>query len=119
MTARTDSDFLIKTHEKIGLFSNPSFNRHLLRRLYHMRLDCFNPYKDLCSLIESILQDLKLYASGILYHSRIFMYILLLSDPYKYVVTTFVKCIYKLSVTTKLIKNLNVIAFTTREYVSS
>jgi len=47
------------------------------------------------------------------------MYISLSSDPYKYVVTTFIKRISKLFVTTKLIKNLNVIASITGEYVSS
>jgi hypothetical protein len=47
------------------------------------------------------------------------MYISLSSDPYKYAVTTFIKRIYKLSVTTKLIKNLNVIVSITGEYVSS
>jgi len=47
------------------------------------------------------------------------MYISLSSDPYKYAVTTSIKRISKLSVTTKLIKNLNVIAFTTGKYASS
>jgi hypothetical protein len=47
------------------------------------------------------------------------MYILLSRDPYKYVVTTSIKCISKLSVTAKLIKNINVIASTAREYVFS
>jgi hypothetical protein len=47
------------------------------------------------------------------------MYISLSSDQYKYVVTTSIKCISKLSVTTKLIKNLNVIVSITGEYVSS
>jgi hypothetical protein len=60
---------------------------------------------------------LKLYSSGILYPSAIFMNISLSSDPYKYGVTTSIKGIPKLFVTTKLIKNLNVIASTTMEYV--
>jgi hypothetical protein len=47
------------------------------------------------------------------------MYILLSRDPYKYVITTSIKRISKLSVTTKLIKNINVIASTTGEYVFS
>jgi hypothetical protein len=62
---------------------------------------------------------LELYASGILYLSGIFMYISLSSDSYEYVVTSSIKCVSKLSITTKLIRNLNVIAYTTDEYVSS
>ena len=49
------SDFLIKMHGHIGLFAYPSFNKYSLRRLYHMRLDYFNPYRDRCPLIEHIL----------------------------------------------------------------
>ena len=72
-----DYDFLIKTHgHHIGLFSNPSFSRYSLSQLYHMCPDCFKPYKDLCSLIEYIPQDFKLYASGILNPLRIFKYML-------------------------------------------
>ena len=49
-------DFLKKKmHGHIGLFAYPSFNKHSLRRLYHMHLDCFNPYRDCCNLIEHIL----------------------------------------------------------------
>ena len=33
-------DFLMKMHGHIGLFAYPFFNKYLLRRLYHMRLDC-------------------------------------------------------------------------------
>ena len=102
-----------------GLFSNPSFNRYSVSRLYHMQPDCFKPYKDLCSLIEDMFRDFELYASGNLYPSGIFMYISLSNDPYRYAVTTSIKRISKFSVTTKLIKNLNVIASITREYVSS
>jgi hypothetical protein len=47
------------------------------------------------------------------------MYISLSSDPYKHDVITSIKRISKLFVTTKLIKNLNVIAFSIGEYVSS
>ena len=71
--ANLDLDFLIKTHGRIGLFSNPSFKRYSLRRLYHMRPDCFNPYRDLYSLIEYILRDVGLYVLGILYPSGICM----------------------------------------------
>ena len=34
---------------------NRTLNKYALKRLYHMHLDCFNPYKDLCSLIEYML----------------------------------------------------------------
>ena len=39
------SNFLMKMHEHIRLFTYPSFSKYSLRRLYHMCLDCFNPYK--------------------------------------------------------------------------
>jgi hypothetical protein len=48
-----------------------------------------------------------------------YIYISLSSYPYKYDVTTSIKLTSKLSVTTKLIKNLNLIASTTGEYVYS
>ena len=38
-----------------------------------MRLDCFNSYKDLCSLIEYIFQGLGLVASGNLNPSGIYI----------------------------------------------
>ena len=47
------------------------------------------------------------------------MYILLSMDPYKYVVMTFMICISSPFKTFKQIKNQNVIASMTREYVSS
>ena len=116
--ANHDSKFLIKTHGQIRLFTNPSFNKYLLRRLYHMRLDCFNPYKDLCSLIEYMLWVVESYVSGILYPSEIFMYTSLSNDPYRYAVTTSIKRMSKFSVTTKLIKNLNVIVSIIGTYFS-
>ena len=74
-------DFLIKMHD-IGLFAYPSFNKYSLRRLYHMRSDCFNPYKDRCNLIEHILRDFVLFALGNLNPSEIFIYMSLSMDPY-------------------------------------
>ena len=47
------------------------------------------------------------------------MYILLSMDTYKYVVMTFMICISSPFKTFKQIKNQNVIASMTREYVSS
>ena len=84
-----------------------------------MRSNCFNPYKDLCSLIEYILWDVGLYVSGILYHSGIFTSISLSNEPYRYAVTISINRIYKFSFAIKLIKNLNVIASITDAYVSS
>ena len=69
-------------------------------------------------MIEYMLRDMESYASGMLYPLGIFMYILLSNDPYRYVVTTSIKRMSKFSVTTKLIKNLNVIASITEAYVS-
>ena len=76
-------DFLIKMHGHIGLFAYPFFNKYSLRRLYHMRLDCFNPYRDRCNLIERILRDFVLFALGNLNHSGIFIYMSLSMDPYR------------------------------------
>ena len=67
------SDFLIKMHEHIGLFAYLSFNKYSLRRLYLMRPDCFNPYRDRCNLIDHILRDFVLFASDNLNPSRIFI----------------------------------------------
>ena len=58
------SDILMKMHGYIGLFIYPTFSKYSLRRLYHMLPDCFNPYKDRCNLIEYMLQDDVLFASG-------------------------------------------------------
>ena len=69
------SDFSIKMHGHIGLFAYPSFNKYSLRRLDHMILDSFNPYRDHCNLIEHILQGFVLFASSNLGPLRIFIYI--------------------------------------------
>ena len=113
------SDFLMKMHGHIGLFTYPSFSKYSLRRLYHMRPDCFNPYKDRCNLIEYMLRGFVLFASGNLNPSGIFMYISLSMDPYKYAVITSMRRISSPSETAKLIKKRNVIASMTGEYVSS
>ena len=84
-----------------------------------MRSDCFNPYKDLCSLIDNMLRGFVLTASGSLNPSGIFMCISLSMDPYKYAVITSMRRISSSSDTAKLIKKRNVIASITGEYVSS
>ena len=113
------SDFLIKMHGHIWLFTYPSFSKYLLRRLHHMRSDCFNLYKDSCNLIKYMLRDFVLFASNNLNYLWIFMYTSLSMDLYKYVVITSMKRISSPSKTTKLIKKRNVIVFMTGEYVSS
>ena len=117
--ANSVSDFLMKMYGHIGLFTYPSFRKYSLRRLYHMRLDYFNPYKDRCNLIEHMLRGFVLFASGNLNPSRIFMYISLSMDSYKYVVITSMRCISNHFEIVKLIKKRNVIASMTREHVSS
>ena len=84
-----------------------------------MHLDYFNPYRDLCSLIEYTFWDVELYALGPLYPLGIFIYISSSNDPYRYATTTSINRISKFSATTQLIRNLNVIASITRAYVSS
>ena len=81
-------DFLIKMHGHIGLLAYPSFNKYSLRRLYHMRPDCFNPYKDLCNLIEHILQGFAFTTSGNVNPLGIYIYMSLSMDPYRYAVMT-------------------------------
>ncbi|PIN11585.1 hypothetical protein CDL12_15816 [Handroanthus impetiginosus] len=68
-----DPNFFMKTHGQIGSFLYPSFNKYSLRRLYHIRYDCFNPYKDFCTRIEQISREF-LCASGILNPSGIFTF---------------------------------------------
>ena len=113
------SDFLIKMHGHVWLFTYHFFSKYLLRWLYHMRSDCFNLYKDSYNLIKYMLQDFVLFASNNLNYLWIFMYTSLSMDPYKYVVITSMKHISSHSKTTKLIKKWNVIVFMTGEYVSS
>ena len=57
----------------IGLLTYPSFSKYSLRRLYHIRPDCFNSYKDHSNLIEHILRGFVLFASSNLNPSGIFM----------------------------------------------
>ena len=98
------SDFLMKMHGHMGLFTYPSFGKYFPRRLYHMCPTYFNPYKDHCKLIEYMLQVFVLFVSGNLNPPRIFMYISLSMDLYKCVVTTSMRCISSPYETTKLIK---------------
>ena len=113
------SVFLMKTHGQIELFTYPSLSKYWLKRLYHIRPYCFNPYKDLCNLIEYMLHVFEFIASGNVNPLGIFIYTLASRDPYKYAVTTSIRRISSPSETAKLIKYRNVIASITREYVSS
>ena len=113
------SDFLMKIHGHVGLFTYPFFSKYLLRRLYHMRPNCFNPYKDRYNLIEYMLRDFVLFSPGNLNPLGIFMYISLSMDSYKYAVITSMRCISNPYEIAELIKKRNVIASMTGEYVSS
>ena len=113
------SDFLMKMHGQIGLFTYPSFSNYSLRQLYHMCLNCFNSYKDRCNLIEYMLRDFILFASSNLNPSGTFMYISLSMDSNKYVILTSIRCIFSHFEIAKLIKKRNVIVSMTGEYVSS
>ena len=112
------SVFLMKAHGKIELFTYPSLSKYWLKRLYHIRPDCFNPYKDIYNLSEYMLRGFEFIASGNVNPSGIFIYTLASRDPYKYVVTTSIRRISSPSETAKLIKYRNVIASITGEYVS-
>ena len=109
---------LMKMHGHIGLFTYPSFSKYLLRWLYHMHPDYFNPYKDHCNLIKYMPRAFILFDSGNLNPSRIFMYISLSMDTYKYVIVTSMRCISSPFEIVKLIKKRNVIVSMTGEYVS-
>ena len=111
--------FLINTHGQIELFTYHFFNKYVLKRLYHIRPDCLSPYKDRCNFIEYIHRGFENFASGNVNPSGIFMYMSVSMDPYKYAVTTSIKCISSPFETTKCIKYLKVIAPITGEYVSS
>ena len=67
------SDFLMKMHGHMGLFTYPSFSKYSLRRLYHIHPNYFNPYKDHCNLIEYMLRVFVLFVSGNLNSLGIFM----------------------------------------------
>ena len=96
---------LTKTYEHIELFTLPSFRRYSLRRLYHMHLDCFDPYKDHCSLIEYLLHGFVLFALDNLNPLSIFMYTSSSMDSYKYVITISMRHISNHLETFKLVKN--------------
>src|ERR1039458_7484769 len=83
MIVKPRFDLLMKTHGLITLFLYPSFRRYSLSRLYHIRPDCFSPYKDLLNFIEYISLGFDLYVSGIFNPSGTFIYLSLSSEPYK------------------------------------
>ena len=76
------SNFLIKIHRSTRLFTYPSISKYSLRRLYDMRANYFNLYRDRCNLIEHILWGFILFASTNLNPLGIFMYMSSM-DPYK------------------------------------
>ena len=110
-------DILMNAHGQRRLFLYHSFNKYYLRWLYHLRLDCFNPSKNLYNLIEFMLGCFKLFALGIWKPWGIFIYMSLSKDSYKYVVMTSIRYISNHSKTTKLIKYRNAIVSITEEFV--
>lgn len=107
------------THGNIGLFTYLSFIKCSLRRLYHIRPDCYKPYNDLCNFIAHNSMGLEFNFLVILNPFGILMYMSASNDPYKYVVTTSMSRISRILLAVKLIKNLNMMASITGEYVSS
>ena len=83
-----------------------------------MRLDYFNPYRDLCNLIEHMLRGFAFTTSGNVNPSKILIYMSLSMDPYRYIVMTSMRRISSSLKTGKLIKKRKVIASITGEYVS-
>ena len=89
----------------IGLLAYPSFNKYSLRRLYHMRSNCFNQYKDIYNLIEQILRGFAFTTSSNMNPSGIFyIYMSLSMDLYRYAVMTSMRRISSPLETPKLIK---------------
>lgn len=84
-----------------------------------MCLDSFNLYKDLYSLIEYMLRFFKLFVLDIWNLLKIYIYMSLFKDPYKYIVTISMGCISCPFEIDKLIKYLNMIASIIEECVSS
>lgn len=66
-----------------------SLIRYTLRKLYHIRSDCFNPYIDLCNFTEY--KPRSLFVRTGFNHSRSFMKISESREPYKCVATTSIK----------------------------
>jgi hypothetical protein len=106
----------MNTHEQSSLFENPLFMRNFFGQLYHILLDYFKPYKDVISFTQYILRFAFVF--GIEIPSETFMYMSESNDPYKYAVTTSIKCKDKCFCIVRDIKYQNVIPFITGEYVS-
>ena len=112
--ANPNSNLLIKMYGQIWLFSNPS----------SLSPDCFNSYKDLIYTRIFVAWGFELYALGILYPSGIYIllafYILQgFSCIYHYQMIHIDMRISKFSLITKLIKDLNVLAFISVAYIPS
>ncbi|CAN7126786.1 unnamed protein product [Brassica rapa subsp. narinosa] len=75
MITKRDDDFFIKTHGHIALLTYPFFKIYSLKRLYHMRPDCFNPYSDRCNLTEQISLDFSFNSPRIFNPSGSFIYL--------------------------------------------
>jgi hypothetical protein len=92
------------------------FRRNSFSRLYHILLDCFNPYNDLLSLTQYMLHPTFVFGTNI--PSETFMYMFESSDPYKYIVTTSINCKERHFCVARDIRYQKVIPFITEEYIS-
>jgi hypothetical protein len=53
-------DFLMNTHDQSSLVEYPLFSRKSYNWLYHIRTDCFKPYRDLVSFTQYMLPACEL-----------------------------------------------------------
>jgi hypothetical protein len=108
-------DFLMNTQGQSSLFEYPFFRRNSLSQLYHIFPDCFNPYKNLTSFTQYMLQFAFVFATEI--PSGTFMYMSESNDPYKYAVMTSINCKDRYFCISRDIRYQKVIPFIIGEYV--
>jgi hypothetical protein len=84
-------NFLMNTQEQSSLFKYHLFRRNSSGQLYHILPDYFKSY-NLTSFTQYMLWFAFVFGTEI--SSGIFMYMSESSDPYKYVVTTFINYKY-------------------------
>jgi hypothetical protein len=109
-------DFLMNTHGQSSLFEYPLFRRNSFSQLYHILLNCFNPYRDLTSFIQYMLQFAFVFDTEIIL--RTFMYMSESNDPYKYAVMTFIYYKDRCFCIARDINYQKVIPFITGQYIS-
>jgi hypothetical protein len=84
--------------------------------LYHIRPDCFKPYKDLTSFTQYMLRFAFIFGTEI--PSKTFMYMSESNDPYKYTVMISINYKDRCFCITRDIKHYNIILLITGEYIS-